>query len=227
MIAEPALAPILLDFVHRHEHVRSHEVNTLQARTVSAYAIGLSAAAILAACGGESEVAGVDVDAPPAARIGNVATARLGPVGNSSVAGAATFAEIDEGLRIEVTVTGLSPGQHGLHLHEEGDCSAPDASSAGSHFSPDEDPHGAPGDSADEHHAGDLGNLTVNADGSAQVTRDDPELSLIGEYGVVGKALIVHSGADDLVSQPSGESGTPVACGVIEWGTENTAPGTR
>lgn len=111
---------------------------------------------------------------------------------------------------------GLEPGTHGLHIHEHGDCSAPDGSSAGAHFAPDGDPHGAPRDAADAHHAGDLGNVTATEGGMAEKRMTDDELSLTGTYGVLGRAVVVHQGEDDLVSQPSGNSGDPVACGVIQ-----------
>ncbi|MGW8370362.1 MAG: superoxide dismutase family protein [Gammaproteobacteria bacterium] len=195
-------------------------MKTRQAQRASVCAISLLASSVIAGCGGEPESA---IDAPPAARIGNVATAELQPVGDSGVTGMVTFAELDDALRVEATVMGLSKGQHGLHLHEFGDCSAPDASSAGGHFSPDDDPHGAPSDAVARHHAGDLGNLTADADGTAHIAREDSELTLVGEYGVVGRAVVVHRGADDLTSQQSGDSGERVACGVIEWGT-NASP---
>ncbi|HEX9877585.1 MAG TPA: superoxide dismutase family protein, partial [Gammaproteobacteria bacterium] len=128
-------------------------------------------------------------------RIGNVATAELAPVGDSGLTGTVTFAELEDTLQIETSITGAPAGEHGFHIHETGDCSAPDASSAGGHFSPDMDPHGAPTDSAERHHAGDLGNLSVGPDGAVDAVREDAELSLIGTYGVVGKAVIVHAGA--------------------------------
>jgi Cu-Zn family superoxide dismutase len=108
-----------------------------------------------------------------------------------------------------------------VHIHENGDCSSADASSAGAHWSPDDDPHGAPSAPTGQRHAGDLGNLSVGADGNGTITRDIPELTLVGTYGVVGHAVIVHAGADDFTSQPGGDAGDRVACGVIEWGTDS------
>jgi Cu-Zn family superoxide dismutase len=169
------------------------------------------------AVGDEPTETRAEANAPPSAKIGNIATAELEPVGNSGVSGTATFVPLADGLRIEVAAMGLTRGQHGVHLHENGDCSAPDASSAGGHFSPNADSHGAPEDPPQEHHAGDLGNLEADATGAARVTREDTELALIGEYGIVGKAVIIHRRADDLVSQPSGDAGDRVACGVITW----------
>jgi Cu-Zn family superoxide dismutase len=179
----------------------------------------------MAGCDNGPELAAADVDAPPGSRIGNVATAELQPLGNSGLSGTVTFAQLDDAMRVEATVMGLSPGPHGLHIHENGDCSAPDGSSAGGHFAPDDDPHGAPTDPPARHHVGDLGNLTADAAGMASLTQDDPELTLVGEYGVVGKAVIVHAGADDLTSQPGGDAGERVACGVIAWGTNAIVDG--
>ncbi|MEX2124077.1 MAG: superoxide dismutase family protein [Woeseia sp.] len=108
------------------------------------------------------------------------------------------------------------PGAHGLHIHAMGDCSAPDASSAGDHFNPHDDPHGSPRDLDDAHHVGDLGNITTNEAGEAEVSIEDTEMKLSGAESVIGKALIVHSGQDDFETQPSGDSGSPVGCGEIE-----------
>lgn len=195
-------------------------MNTLRS-TLTCMIVALIAAPLAAADeppgAAADEPTGAAVDAPPAAKIGNVAMAELQPVGDSGVEGTATFVPLKDALRIEVSVTGLSGGRHGLHIHEHGDCSAPDASSAGGHFSPAADPHGAPQDPRRQHHAGDLGNFEADADGAARVRREDSELALIGEYGIVGKAIIVHSRPDDFVSQPGGDAGDRVACGVIEW----------
>jgi superoxide dismutase, Cu-Zn family len=148
---------------------------------------------------------------------GTRARAVLEPTAGSSVRGSVEFVTGGHGgLTIEATLAGLTPGRHGLHIHEIGDCSAPDASSAGDHFAPRGQRHGAPSDPPAERHAGDLGNITANDAGIAATTMADPQLQLSGEFGIVGRALIVHADADDLQSQPSGESGDPVACGVIE-----------
>jgi Cu-Zn family superoxide dismutase len=188
-------------------------------RATGGVALGILAAAVMTACDGQADLESVATDAPVGSRIGNVATAQLEPVGDSGLAGTVTFAQLEDTLRIEASITGAPAGEHGFHIHETGDCSAPDASSAGGHFSPDADPHGAPTDLPAQHHAGDLGNLKAGPGGTVEVVREDAELSLVGTYGVVGKAVIVHGGADDLVSQPSGDAGDRIACGVIEWGT--------
>jgi Cu-Zn family superoxide dismutase len=120
------------------------------------------------------------------------------------------------GLELDVMLTGLAPGTHGMHIHEFGDCSAPDAASAGKHFNPHDALHGAPSEKAGRRHAGDLGNVTADASGSVRVVLQDSLLESAPDLKVVGRAVIVHAGEDDLVSQPGGASGEPVACGVIE-----------
>lgn len=144
------------------------------------------------------------------------ASAVLEPVGGSQARGDASFVETEQGLEIVVTMSGLEPGEHGIHVHENGDCSGPAAEAAGGHFNPMGSPHGAPTDDPSERHAGDLGNISADASGEAELRLVDEILTIQGEHGVAGRAIIVHSDEDDLVSQPSGESGDPVACGVIE-----------
>jgi Cu-Zn family superoxide dismutase len=145
------------------------------------------------------------------------ARAMLSPTEGSSAHGSVEFTPApDGGLDIEVMVSGLEPGTHGFHIHEYGDCSAPDASSAGDHFAPSGDRHGAPKDPPSTRHAGDLGNITADNDGVATKQMQDGELDLNGQLGVVGRAVIVHQNADDLETQPSGEAGDPIACGIVE-----------
>jgi len=144
------------------------------------------------------------------------ARAELEPTEGSSVSGTVEFSMATDGLlAINADISGMAPGAHGIHIHELGDCSAPDGSSAGEHFAPGEDAHGAPSDPAGEHHAGDLGNVVANESGDASHSLQDDELGLDGPLSVVGRAVVVHAGEDDLVSQPDGNSGSPVACGVI------------
>jgi Cu-Zn family superoxide dismutase len=141
------------------------------------------------------------------------ATIELTPVSGSSVKGEIRAEQREDGVWFTGDVQGLSPGPHGIHIHEKGDCSAPDAKSAGAHFEPATKLHGAP--TAAEHHAGDMGNIEADADGTATVALLAKDTTLTGERAVLGRALIIHSGPDDFVTQPSGNSGAPVACGVI------------
>lgn len=134
-----------------------------------------------------------------------------------NVAGEVTFTEIKGGIRVTATVTGLQPNaKHGFHIHEKGDLSADDLSSAGAHFDPERtDKHGAPAP-ATHVHGGDMGNLEANDKGMAKLTLDIPGLQLTGDKGIIGRSVIVHAKADDLKSQPSGDSGGRIAGGVIE-----------
>lgn len=144
------------------------------------------------------------------------AVAELRPTAGNQTMGKATFTRTPEGVEVVVEMQGLTPGKHGIHVHEKGDCSAPDASSAGGHFSPDGAPHGAPDNPAGQRHVGDLGNIEAGPDGTANYRRVDRIVQLEGPNSVIGKAILVHAGADDLTSQPAGDSGARVDCGVIE-----------
>jgi Cu-Zn family superoxide dismutase len=141
------------------------------------------------------------------------AVAVLNPVGSSGVSGTVTFTPVDGGLKVSAHVTGLKEGAHGFHIHEFGDCTAPDGTSAGGHFNPGGEPHAGPQDA--HRHAGDMGNLTAGADGVATLEYVDPVASLEGPTSVLGRGVIVHANADDLKTQPTGNAGGRVACGVI------------
>lgn len=156
-------------------------------------------------------------DQAPSAATGptEYAEAEILPTEGQTAGGLIKLTRAGDEVSIEGTVTGLDPGAHGFHIHEKGDCSAPDASSAGDHFEPADDPHGAPQDPPEEHHLGDFGNITAGENGEAQVNLSDPEIRMSGPDSVIGKAFIVHAGQDDLESQPSGDAGARIGCGVI------------
>ena len=127
--------------------------------------------------------------------------------------GVVHFAQDGKEVRITANIEGLSPGPHGFHIHEFGDCSSPDAISAGGHFNPANMPHGGP--KAEMRHAGDLGNLEADKNGLASIEATDNVLSLEGPKSIIGRSVIVHAQADDLKTQPAGAAGARVACGVI------------
>jgi Cu-Zn family superoxide dismutase len=127
-------------------------------------------------------------------------------------------------VTLDIMLSGLTPGPHGIHVHEFGDCTAPNASSAGKHFNPHAAPHGAPSDARDTRHPGDLGNVVADQMGNVRATVQDAVLNSEPDLQVIGHALVVHAGEDDLESQPSGNSGDPVACGVIEPAPAGVAP---
>lgn len=141
------------------------------------------------------------------------AIAVLSPTANSKVSGTVTFTKSSDGVKVVADITGLAPGKHGFHVHEFGDCSAPDATSAGSHFNPTKHQHGAP--EASDRHAGDLGNIEADASGKAHLELTDKAMQLSGTDGIIGHAVIVHEKADDLKTQPTGDAGGRLACGVI------------
>jgi Cu-Zn family superoxide dismutase len=146
---------------------------------------------------------------------GPSATAIVRPASGSQAHGSVKFTQVGARVRVDAEIAALSPGKHGIHIHEKGDCSAPDAASTGPHFNPTAKKHGAP-DSSDRH-SGDLGNLTANEYGKAELSIMVDGLSVgKGADGVIGRGLVVHANPDDLKTDPSGNSGDRIGCGVIE-----------
>ncbi|SMO83023.1 superoxide dismutase family protein [Gracilimonas mengyeensis] len=137
-------------------------------------------------------------------------TATVMAVGESGVSGTVTFTKANDGVQVQGNFAGLEPGMHGFHIHQYGDCSADDGTSAGGHFNPAGNDHAAPTDSS--RHMGDLGNLEANENGEATIDYTD---SVIDMSQILGRGLIIHAGEDDLTSQPTGAAGSRLACGVI------------
>jgi superoxide dismutase, Cu-Zn family len=146
---------------------------------------------------------------------GRHAMSELNPTAGNSVRGTVHFYETTKGVRVVAKVSGLTPGQHGFHIHEKGDCSAADGSSAGGHFNPTNAKHGGPNDA--ERHAGDFGNITADASGNAKFETVDSHISFDGANSIIGKGVVVHANPDDLKSQTPtpGNAGKRVACGNI------------
>ena len=141
------------------------------------------------------------------------AVAVLSSASGSKVTGTVTFTKSGDDVKVVADVTGLTPGKHGFHVHEFGDCSAADASSAGGHYNPTKHEHAAP--DVSDRHMGDLGNLEADSSGKAHLERTDKTLKLSGDNSIVGYAVIVHEKEDDLKTQPTGNAGGRLACGVI------------
>ena len=141
------------------------------------------------------------------------AVANLQPSSGSQVKGTVTFTKMGDDVQVVADVENLKPGKHGFHIHEKGDCSAPDASSAGAHFNPTHQHHGGPDSVA--RHAGDFGNITADASGKGHLDWKG-KLKFSGAESIIGKSVIVHEKEDDLKTDPSGNSGTRIACAVIE-----------
>lgn len=146
---------------------------------------------------------------------GGIPTASAELQSPSGVVGTLVFRTVETGIEIDGELSGLTPGSHGFHIHETGDCTPPDFTSAGAHFNPTGAPHAAP--TADAHHLGDLGNIDADADGRAKLHVESPQLSLDprSAASIMGKAVVVHAKTDDLKSQPGGDAGDRIACGVI------------
>lgn len=142
------------------------------------------------------------------------ARATLESRSGSTVTGWATFTEVADGVKVVVHVEKAPPGAHGLHIHENGDCSDPEGKSAGGHFNPTGMEHAGPLD--EKHHAGDLGNIEVKADGTGTLEITSRMLTVkAGPNSVVGRSVIFHEKADDLKTQPTGNAGGRLACGAI------------
>jgi superoxide dismutase, Cu-Zn family len=164
----------------------------------------IATAALLAACG----------TMRPS---GPKAVATLEPTKGNTAAGTVTFEQHGDHVMVKARVSGLKPNQeHGFHAHEKGDCSSGDGMSTGGHFNPTGKPHG-PQDA--DHHAGDLPGLKADANGKAEATFHLKGVTVgSGAADLVGKGLIVHAAPDDYKTQPTGNSGARIACGVIKLG---------
>lgn len=156
-------------------------------------------------------VAGCAATAPA----GPVARTELKPTAGNGVSGWVQFEQLGSQVRVSAEIRGLRPNaEHGFHVHEKGDCSAADGMSAGGHFNPGGKAHAHHGQA--ERHAGDMPNLQADASGVARVNWNTALLSVpAGQASVVGRSVIVHRDPDDYRSQPAGNSGPRLACGVI------------
>jgi len=141
------------------------------------------------------------------------AVAVLNPTEGNKVHGVVTFTQAGANVKVVAHIEGLTPGKHGFHIHEFGDCSSKDGSSAGGHFNPGNAPHGSP--EAAQRHAGDMGNIEADQNGVAHLEYNDTVAKMNGHGAIVGHGMIVHANPDDLKTQPTGNAGGRLACGVI------------
>lgn len=150
----------------------------------------------------------------------NMLVAAMHPTQGNSTMGKVTFQQVDGGVKVVADITGLSPNaKHGFHIHEYGDCSSPDGTSAGGHYNPEGHDHALP--NGHMRHAGDLGNLTADANGNAHYEITVHNISLCGTNNpILGRGVIIHAKPDD-GGQPTGNAGARIACGVI--GIANSA----
>lgn len=136
------------------------------------------------------------------------------PTEGNEANGVVRFLNEEGGVRVVAEINGLEANSnHGFHIHQFGDCTAPDGTSAGGHFNPQDNPHAGPTDS--QRHVGDLGNLASDEDGLAELNFLDTVISFEGVNNILGRGVVVHAGQDDLESQPTGDAGARLACGVI------------
>ncbi|WP_324026534.1 superoxide dismutase family protein [Maribacter sp. BPC-D8] len=143
----------------------------------------------------------------------------LDPKSDSNVKGEVTFTQDDDEVEMIAMLSGLSEGEHAIHIHQTADCTAADGSSAGGHWNPTNEPHGKWG-ASEGYHKGDIGNFTADADGNAKIEFETDEWCIGCDdenKNILGKGVIVHQGVDDYTSQPSGDAGARVSCaGIIE-----------
>jgi len=146
------------------------------------------------------------------------AVAELKPTAGNSVSGTVRFEQSGSRVVVTAVITGLKPNsEHGFHVHEKGDCSSADAMSAGGHFNPGGKAHGQY--AKPERHAGDMPNLRADSAGASRVMWETDLLSIgSGAANVIGRSVVIHRDPDDYASQPAGNSGPRLACGVIVAG---------
>jgi Cu-Zn family superoxide dismutase len=150
------------------------------------------------------------------------ALAVLSPTQGNSVHGVVTFVRANGAALVNVNMTGFKPNSvHGIHVHESGDCTARNASSAGGHFDPASSQHGGP--SGQRRHGGDLGNVVADSNGEIYATFPVEGFDFgSGPASIIGRGVVVHVDRDDLISQPAGNSGTRIACGLITRNPDRT-----
>lgn len=141
------------------------------------------------------------------------ATAVIYPTKGNTTSGTVTFSQEKDGLHVAGHITGLSQGLHGFHVHEFGNCACDDAKCAGDHFNPTAQPHGS--QTSEHRHVGDFGNIEADAHGVAEFSFVDTYATLNGPHSIIGRTIIIHADPDDLTTEPSGNAGARVGCGVV------------
>jgi Cu-Zn family superoxide dismutase len=177
-------------------------------RTLAMIGVG---ALLLAACGNDG---GKMATGTPVA--GGAHALAMLKTATGADAGRATATEVAGGLRFTVDAMGLPPGTHGVHVHTTGRCDAPDFTTAGGHWNPTSMKHGSMNPQGP--HEGDLPNLVVDNSGRGAVGVTIPGATMAGLLDADGAAFVVHAGPDDLMTDPSGNSGARIACGVFQAG---------
>ena len=168
------------------------------------------ALAIIIIAGGCAQTETIEIEREFNAPEISKAVAVLHPTDGFDAKGTVYFTAVENGVQVTAEISGLSEGNKGFHIHQYGDCTAANGTSAGGHFNPEGMDHAGPTDAM--RHMGDLGNITANAQGNAMIDYVDKTIHI---NMILGRGVIVHNGEDDLSSQPSGAAGPRVACGVI------------
>ena len=169
--------------------------------------------------GDQAQPGAVVTDSPAADTAGGNVTATMQDTAGKEL-GTLTLSDTTRGIALSGRLTGLPPGVHGMHLHQTGKCDPPKFEAAGDHWNPTNAAHGTKAPKGP--HLGDLPNITVAKDSSVSVQATTPGGSLRGQNALLdqdGASVVIHSGRDDYRSQPSGESGDKIACGVVQGGT--------
>lgn len=172
--------------------------------------IGLSCISFATGCGETKTSSTVAVANPKSSP--TVAVANLKPTQGNEASGKVNFKAENNGVLVTAELRGLPPGKYGLNIHEKGDCSAPDAKSAGDHFAPKGNSHGAPDAHENERHAGDIAHIAADNSGNVKYNRVDKVIKLSGDNSIVGKAVIVS----DEENAENEDNAKRFACGVIE-----------
>jgi superoxide dismutase, Cu-Zn family len=180
--------------------------------TKCAAALGVCSLVCIAVLGLRTQAAAQHDEKKGAAASITKAVAVLFPTKGSDVKGRVTFTQDGRTIHVRAEISGLSPGEHGFHIHEFGVWSE-DGMASGGHFNPTMSPHASP--ESPKRHVGDLGNVTANANGHVTYDLDDSHMSFHGPHSIIGRGLVVHEKADDLKTQPTGNAGGRLAVGVI------------
>ena len=179
------------------------------------FGVVLCATVLVVGCGQQRSGSAVEDENAPSAQMIRRLDVILEAKSGSDLTGIGMFVQDSSGVTLQLELENTTPGEHAVHLHETGDCSAEDATSAGGHWSPGGMDHGKWGEAP--FHLGDIGNITVGEDGTGSLTLATTDWTLgSGEINdVLGKAIIVHADPDDFTSQPSGAAGGRIGCGVV------------
>jgi Cu-Zn family superoxide dismutase len=204
-----------LFYLHIDTNLMLHLNKTMKMKNLMAIFVLLAAATLTTGAIAQDK-SNKTMSMPQESKMDHPAICVLYPTQGNNVSGIVTFTKVSGGIKVVADLQGLTKGKHGIHIHECGDCSAPDGTSAGGHFNPKAMSHGSPMDAM--RHEGDMGNIEADDSGKAHLEYVDNTLSFEGNASIIGRSVIIHKGEDDFKTQPTGNAGARVACGVIGIG---------